>query len=60
VGYRQTGIPIDRVIRTAEVLHVADMREDPSYLAETPASSPSSIPPARARSRVFRCWRTAR
>ena len=30
------GIPIDRVIRTAEVLHVADMREDPSYLARNP------------------------
>ena len=27
------GIPIDRVIRTKEVLHVADMRTDPSYLA---------------------------
>jgi GAF domain-containing protein/anti-sigma regulatory factor (Ser/Thr protein kinase) len=28
-----SGIPIDRVIRTTEVVHVADMRTDPSYLA---------------------------
>jgi GAF domain-containing protein len=30
------GIPIDRVVRTKQVLHVADMRTDPSYLAGNP------------------------
>src|SRR5262249_31001197 len=30
------GIPIDRVIRTTEAVHVADMRTDPSYLFGNP------------------------
>ena len=30
------GIPIDRVVRTGQVLHVTDIRTDPSYLAGNP------------------------
>ena len=30
------GIPIDRIVRTKQVLHVADMRSDPSYLIGNP------------------------
>jgi GAF domain-containing protein len=30
------GIPIDRIVRTKQVLHVSDMRTDPSYLSGNP------------------------
>jgi two-component system, NtrC family, sensor kinase len=33
---KNPGIPIDRIVWTKQVLHIADMRTDPSYLAGNP------------------------
>ena len=34
------GIPIDRVIRTKQLVHISDMRSDPSYLRHNPRIMP--------------------
>ena len=34
------GIPIDRVIRTKQLVHISDMRSDPSYLSRNPRIIP--------------------